>query len=231
MKPWKLLPGLTHLATATALCLVAAWPIYADDTAKAKPAATPASPPAQTAASAQVATAVAVAPTPVEAAPAPPRAEQPAPSDPVEKELVDETSKLQKMEAELKALESTPIPSAEAPAVKAPVVKPAPNPGEIPKEPAKGLEEEYANALYAMGKYDLARVAYQRVVESKPQADILAWARLQVANCARHTGDLQSAGAAYEALMNTSPTSPWASEATWWAGEIKWWSLWQQSAK
>jgi TolA-binding protein len=82
-----------------------------------------------------------------------------------------------------------------------------------------------------MGKYDLARAAYQRIVESKSKPDIIAWARLQVANCARRSGDLAAAGAAYEALMNASPTSPWAGEAAWWAGEIKWWILWGQSTK
>ena len=226
----KLRGGMERLKcvcpVAAAICLIAAWPTYADEAAKEKPAAVladkpgpvPAAPPAQPVASAPVATAIAAAPKPIA-------------SDPMEKELEDETSKLQKLEVELKAVESVPIPSAEAPAVKVPVVKPPPNPDAMPKEPVKGLEEDYANALYAMGKYDLARAAYQRLVESKPQPDVLAWARLQVANCGRHTGDLQSAGAACEALLNASPTSPWSREATWWAGEIKWWQLWNQSTK
>jgi tetratricopeptide (TPR) repeat protein len=220
-----------RLGTAAAFCLIAAWPIRANDAGKDQPAAIRAEQPAKTVESAPVATAVAEAPKPLKAAPAPERAEPPVPADPVEKELEQETSKLQKMEAELKALESLPLPSAAAPAVKVPVVKPAPDPSQIPKEPVKGLEEEYANTLYAMGKYDLARAAYQRIIESKPKADTMAWARLQVANCARYSGDLQAAGAAYEALMNASPTSPWADDAAWWAGEVKWWILWGQSTK
>jgi len=245
MNPLKSLT-LVRLATAAAVCLLAAWPIRADEAGKDKPAAIQADQPAKTAESAPVATAtsdapkpLAVAPEPVRAepsaslaaAPEPVRAEPPAPSDPMEKELERETAKLEKMEAELKAVESLPLPSAATPAVKAPVVKPPANPNEIPKEPVKGLEEEYANALYAMGQYDLARAAYQRILDAKPKADIMAWSRLQVANCARHTGDLQAAGAAYEALMNASPVSPWAGEAAWWAGEVKWLILWNQSTK
>ena len=230
MRPLKSLPRWMRLGAAATVCLIAAWPARADDAGKSQPAAIQAAQPAKTAESAPVASA-AEAPKPLQAAPVPVRAEQPAAGDPVEKELEQETAKLQKMEAELKAVESLPLPSAAAPAVKAPVVKPAPDPNAIPKEPVKGLEEEYANALYAMGKYDLARAAYQRIIESKPKADILAWARLQVGNCARRSDDLQAAGAAYEALMNASPTSPWADEATWWAGEIKWWILWGQSTK
>ncbi len=171
------------------------------------------------------------APKPLQVAPVPVRAEPPLAGDPLEKELEEETAKLQKMEAELKAVESLPLPSAAAPVVKVPAVNPAADPKEIPKEPVKGLEEEYANALYAMGKYDLARAEYQRIIESKPKADVLAWARFQVGNCARHSDDLPAAGAAYEALMTASPTSPWADEAAWWAGEIKWWILWDQSTK
>ena len=116
--------------------------------------------------------------------------------------------------------------------VKVPAVKPAANPNEIPKEPVKGLEEEYANALYAMGKYDLARAAYQRIIESKPKADILAWARLQVGELRpaqrRSSGGRRGLRSADELRR---PTSPWADEAAWWAGEIKWWILWDQSTK
>jgi tetratricopeptide (TPR) repeat protein len=220
-----------RLGTAAAICLVAAWPVRADDAGKDQPAAVRPDQPAKAVESAPVATAAAEATAPLKVAPAPERAEQPPPGDPLEKELEQETSKLQKMEAQLKAVEALPLPSAAAPVVKVPVVKPAPNPNEIPKEPVKGLEEEYANTLYAMGKYDLARAVYQRIIESTPKADIMAWARLQVANCARHGDDLQAAGAAYEALMNASPTSPWADDAAWWAGEIKWWGLWRQSTK
>jgi tetratricopeptide (TPR) repeat protein len=225
------LNSLTRLMRAgmtAALCLLAAWPVRADDAGKDKPAALQ---PAKTVESAPVAGATAQAPKPLEAAPAPERVERPIPSDPLEQALEREAAKLTKMEAELKAVESLPLPSAAAPVVKAPVVKPAPDPNEIPKEPLKGLEEEYANTLYALGKYDLARVAYQRLIESKPRADILAWARLQAANCDRRRGNLQAAGAAYEALMNAAPTSPWATEAAWWAGEVKWWILWSQSTK
>jgi tetratricopeptide (TPR) repeat protein len=231
----KSLTRLMRLGTAAAVCLIAAWPVRADEAAKDPPAAIQAAQPqpAKAVESAPAAPAAAQAPKPLEVAPAPApaRAEQPVPGDALEKDLEQETSKLQKMEAELKAVESLPLPSAAAPVVKVPVVKPAPDPKEVPKEPAKGLEEEYANALYAMGKYDLARAAYQRIIESKPKADILAWSRFQVGNCARHSNDLQAAGAAYEALMTASPTSPWTDEATWWAGEIKWWILWGQSTK
>jgi TolA-binding protein len=223
------LARLLHPAIAAAVCLVAVGSVDADEARQDKPAAIQ---PAQAAAPGSgETTATQSAPKPIEVPAAPERAARPAPSDPLEQELEGETARLQKMEAELKAVESLPLPSAEAPVVQAPAVKPVPNPNEIPKEPVKGLEEEYANALYSLGKYDLARAVYQRIIESKPQEDIVVWARFQAANCARHTGDLQAAGAGYETLMNVAPTSPWAAEAAWWAAEIKWWLLWNQSAR
>jgi tetratricopeptide (TPR) repeat protein len=230
MRRLKALTPLVRPAMAAAVCLVAALPIRADEAGKDYPAVAH---PSEALESALAAVRAAQAPTPLQIAPAPAPVERPVLSDPLEQELERESSKLEKMEAELRAVESLPLPSAEVPAVKAPpaVVKPPPSPNEIPKGPVKGLEEEYANTLYALGKYDLARAAYERLIESEPQADVLVWARLQVANCDRHLGDLQAAGAAYEALMNAAPASPWAGEAAWWAGEVKWWILWGQSTQ
>ncbi len=231
MRPWISLTRWMRLGAAAAVCLIAAWPIRADDAAKGQPAAIQATQPAKTAEPAPAAAPAAEAPKPPQVAPAPVRLEPPTPGDPLEKELKEETAKLQKMEAELKAVESLPLPSAAAPVVKAPAVNPAADPKDIPKEPVNGLEEDYANALYAVGKYDLARAVYQKIIESKPKADVLAWARFQVGNCARHSDDFPAAGAAYEALMTASPTSPWADEAAWWSGEVKWRILWDQSTK
>jgi len=229
MSPLKSLRRFTQTGTAAIVCLLTALPLCADDAGKGSPTAIP---PPKTAESAPIAMATPqAAPKPIEAAPATEPAKQPVLTDPLEQDFERETSKLEKMKAELKAVESLPLPSAAAPVVKAPVVKPAPNPNEIPKEPVKGLEEEYANSLYALGKYDLARAAYQRLIESNRQADVLTWARFQVANCHRRLGDLPAASAAYEALLNAAPASPWVTEAAWWAGETKWWILWGQSTK
>ncbi len=231
MIPLKSLTQWMRPGTAAAICLVAAWPVYADDIGKDGPVAIQMVQPVQPVQLAPLAIAPVEAPKPLLVAPKPERADPPVPGDPLEKEFERESSKLQKMEAELKAVESLPLPSAPAPVVKVSEVKAAPDPNEIPKEPVRGLEEEYANSLYAVGKYDLARAAYQQIIDSKPKEDIMIWARLQVANCARHSGDLQAAGAAYEALMTSAPTSPWAGEAAWWAGEVKWLMLWDQSTK
>jgi tetratricopeptide (TPR) repeat protein len=232
MKPLKTLTRLMRPGIAAAICLIAAWPVRAEDAGKDVPVAIRVDQPVKAVElMPPLLMAPAEAPKPLQVAPMPERVEPPIPGDPAEKELERENARLQKMEAELKALESLPLPSAPVPIAKVPVVKAPPDPNAIPKEPVRGLEEEYANSLYAVGKYDLARAAYQRIVDSKPKEDIMVWSRLQVANCARHSGDLQAAGAAYEALMTAAPASPWVGEAAWWAGEVKWLMLWDQSTK
>ena len=59
MRPLKSLTRLMRLGTAAAVCLIAAWPIRADDAGKDKPAAVQADQPAKTVESAPVATAAA----------------------------------------------------------------------------------------------------------------------------------------------------------------------------
>jgi TolA-binding protein len=145
--------------------------------------------------------------------------------------LEEEIARLHKLEVELRAVESLPAPSAAAslPAAKPREEKPAPTAADLPKEPLKGFEEEFATALYALGNYDSARVAYRKLLEAKPKPDVQAWARFQIANCAKRAGDFPAAAAAYEELLTTSPTSPWAPEAAWWANEIKWRMRWDQT--
>ena len=146
-------------------------------------------------------------------------AEGPKPAQPgLGGELEEELARLHKLEAELKAVESAPLPGGgqegSLPATKPQEEKPAPSAAEVPKEPVKGLEEEFANALYALGKYDAAGAVYRKLLESKPKADVQEWARFQIANCARRAGDLPAAATAYEELLTTSPTCTWAPEAT-----------------
>jgi len=158
-------------------------------------------------------------------------AEAPKPAQPsLEGQLQEELARLHRLETELKAIESTPLQAAPPPAVKPQEEKPALGAeAEVPKEAVRGLEEEFANALYALRKYDSAGAVYRKLLESKPKADVQVWARFQIANCAKRAGDLPAAAAAYEELLTTSPTCPWAPEAAWWANEIKWRMRWDQT--
>lgn len=110
MTPLKSAIRWMRLGTAAAVCMVAAWPLRADDAAKGQPVAIQAAQPAQAAASAPAAAPAAPAPKPLQVAPVPVRAEPPLAGDPLEKEFAEETAKLQKMETELKAVESLPLP-------------------------------------------------------------------------------------------------------------------------
>ena len=83
----------------------------------------------------------------------------------------------------------------------------------------------------AFDKYDQAKAIYIEIAESKPTPDRLAWAHMQIGNCARKTGDFLGALAAYRELMNKVPDSSWAEEAAWWTSEIKWWSLWNETMR
>ena len=149
----------------------------------------------------------------------------------IDLQLQEEIGRLKQMEQELQAIESAPLPAAEPVAPPPKAEKPAPKPDDLPKAPAKGLEEEYANTLYALGECERARAVYRRIVDAKPKTETRAWAKLQIGNCARRTNDLPGAVAAYEDLMNDAPDNPWAKDAAWWASEIKWWMLWNETMK
>lgn len=191
----------TGLLGAGALCL----PLRAD------PAATPLPP----------------EPSAPAAAPAPATDEDPA----LAKQLKSEIERVQRMAAELKTIESAPLPSDHSVAATPAESKAPPTLEDLPTEPAPGAEESFANALYNLGKYAQARAIYEKLIESKPSPDRRAWARLQVGNCARKTGDMLGAVAAYEQLFNESPASPWAKEAEWWAGQMRWWLIWNETMR
>ncbi len=149
----------------------------------------------------------------------------------LEQQIEEQLAKLQRLQAELEAIESAPLPERPVPARKAPAEKRIEVPKEIPSKPIKGAEEELADALFALGKYEEAYVLYEHVAESKPNADSVAWAHLQLGNCARRTRDYVVALKAYEKLMNESPDNPWTEEAAWWCSQIKWLLLWNETMR
>jgi tetratricopeptide (TPR) repeat protein len=213
-------PGRKRLCGAAfVLCLAAAPSLRAEDKPSAPAAVTESAPTAIT------------APVGVQQDADAGDAQKPADKSAPEAQLEEELARLQKLQVELQAIESLPLPHGSSPAPKAAEEKPDPSPAELPKAPVKGLEEEFANALYALGKYDAAAAVYRQLLESKPKADVQAWARFQVANCAKRTSDLPAAAAAYEDVLTLSAGCPWAPDATWWANEIKWRMRWDQTTK
>lgn len=171
-------------------------------------------------------------------------AQQGPPQGPIEKELQNETARLRRLKAELEALEAAPLPDGMLQA------KPSGSGAEVsqensptdqgagahealrlPEAPAPGAEEEFANALFALGKYDRALPLYQQIIESSPDPEKKAWARLQLGNCQRRSGDFVGALKTYAELMADSPDSFWAEEAAWWSGQIKWRLLWNETLR
>ena len=153
------------------------------------------------------------------------------PSD-IERQIQAELERLGSLQEKLIAVRNAPVPERAAPVpaskTKDPAEKPKPKP--IPVKAVKGAEEEFANALYALGRYDRARAVYQDIVDNGPGKRRYAWAMLQLGNCARKKNDFVTALGIYEKLLSRSPRDLWAQEAAWWAGEIKWRLLWDKTA-
>jgi len=174
------------------------------------------------------------------------------PQGKLQKKLQNETARLRRLEAELEALKAAPLPDGVAQAnvsaagdQESQENSPTGPMGQrttdrragdhealrIPEAPAPGAEEEFANALFALGKYDRALAVYQRIIESGPAPEKKAWARLQLGNCQRRSGDFVGALKTYADLMADSPDSFWAEEASWWSGQIKWRLLWNETLR
>ncbi len=145
----------------------------------------------------------------------------------LEKQLQEEQADLQRLRDELEVIKSAPLPEAEAKVLKPGEDKPVVSLEDVPAEPAEGADEEMADALFALGEHEKARLLYERIVESKPGESHSAWARFQIGNCARRQDNLLAALKAYEALMNESPENRWSEEAAWWCAQIKWWLVWK----
>jgi tetratricopeptide (TPR) repeat protein len=159
----------------------------------------------------------------------------------MEEELSAEKKHLNRLLKELEAIESAPRPSDEQNPADAknptgtntpresPLLKPRKQP--LPDKAIAGAEEELANTLYELGEFKKALVIYGEIVDSEPDEGRLAWAMLQVGNCARKTGDHMSASKAYDALSAKFPANPWAAEATWWSQQVNWWLRWQAAQR
>jgi len=172
-----------------------------------------------------------------------------------EQELQRENAELNRLKAELDAIEAldsepaVPMVEPHADESVAPPILPAGNdktppglpqhehaPAPLPRadgtddqlQSIPGAEEDFANALYALGNYKQAISVYRSITESTSKPEKTAWAYLQIANCARRSNKLVHALQAYEKLMTAAPDSPWAEEASWWSLEIKWRLLWQE---
>ena len=179
-------------------------------------------------------------------------AQQAQTQGPLEKELQNETARLRRLKAELEALEAAPLPHGMLQANVSAAGDPASQensqtgPGaqrttgrragdhdalRIPEAPAPGTEEEFANALFALGRYDQALAIYQQIIESGPEPEKKAWTCLQLGNCQRRSGDFVGALKTYANLMADSPDSFWAEEASWWSGQIKWRLLWNEALR
>lgn len=157
----------------------------------------------------------------------------------LEEDLDGEMKELKRLEAELEAIESAPLPAKKAAGKKSAIAqkparatkKPEFQAKDIPETPAIGAEENLADILYSLGEYKKARRIYRELADSKPAQDRLAWALFQVGNCARKTGDFLGAKKVYGELINTVPEHPWAVEATWWDTQIQWWVMWRESRR
>lgn len=148
-----------------------------------------------------------------------------AQEDALEKQLQQETARLEAMQAELTALINAPLPQE----VKSePATEPAAT--DIPSEPLPGMEEQYADSAYALGQIEAAKAAYQKLADAEPSKETMAWARMQLGNCDRKMGNFADAITFYEMVANTAPESIWATEAEWWAGHLRWRLLWNEKS-
>lgn len=145
------------------------------------------------------------------------------------RKLAEETARTRKLAEQLSLIESTPIEPPTAPIV--PQARPPARIEDIPPTPLPQAREEYADALYALGKYGAARAVYAELADSKPPRTVLIWAQLQNGHCARRVKDYPAAVAAYEKVMTDFGESPWAKEAAWWSAEVKWWMLWNETVR
>jgi len=103
---------------------------------------------------------------------------------------------------------------------------PVPVAGFKGREAISGTEEEFANCLYALGRYAAALNAYKVILESAATDDAKGWAGLQIGHCRRRLGNASAAQAAYMAVISNKPEGPWADEAGWWMAQVKWQLLW-----
>ena len=152
----------------------------------------------------------------------------------LKQDLNGEMKELKRLEAELEAIESAPLPTKKSAVTQKPASatkKPEFQAEDIPDTPAIGAEEDLADILYSLGEYKKARRIYRELADSKPAQDRLAWALFQAGNCARKTGDFLGAKKIYGELINTAPEHPWAAEATWWDTQIQWWVMWRESRR
>ena len=146
-----------------------------------------------------------------------------------------EMERLTRMQEELEAIESAPLPAPvsageETPAPAAPKSAPKRTAADIPAKPAPGAEEQYANMLFALGEYERAMPFYQRIAEKSGSPDAVGWALLQEGNCARHNGNHVAALASYAKALAKAQDTPWAAEASWWTAQVKWRLLWNEES-
>jgi len=146
-----------------------------------------------------------------------------------------ELERLKRMEEELEAIESAPLPAPasaaeETPAATAPKSAPKHTAADIPVKPAPGAEEQYANMLFALGEYERAMPFYRQIAEKNGPPDEVGWALLQEGNCARHNGNHVAALASYAEALAKAQDTPWAAEASWWTAQVKWRLLWNEES-
>ena len=193
---------------------------------KAEPPATPPTPPPALPATPQPF----ATPAPASAAQSP-RPSQPAADDDqaLTRKLAEEAARVRKLTEQLRLIESAPVDPPTPPI--APQARPPARIEDIPATPVPQAREEYADALYTLGKYQAARAVYAEIAESKPHRSVLIWARLQTGHCSRRLKDYPAAVTAYESVMNDFSDNAWAKEAAWWSAEVKWWMLWNESVR
>jgi len=146
-----------------------------------------------------------------------------------------EMERLERMQEELKTIESAPLPTP-APAAEETPEPPAPKPvlkhtaADVPPKPVPGAEEQYANMLFALGEYERATPVYRRIADNSQNPEKVGWAFLQLGNCARRSGDHVAALAAYANVLSKAQDTTWAAEASWWTAQVKWRLLWNEES-
>lgn len=145
------------------------------------------------------------------------------------RKIAEEAARVRKLTEQLRLIEAAPVEPPTPPI--APQARPPARPEDIPATPVPQAREEYADALYTLGKYQAARAVYLEIAESKPTRTVLIWARLQTGHCSRRLKDYPAAVTAYESVMNEFSENAWAKEAAWWSAEVKWWMLWNETVR